>query len=158
MNGVDFMIKQPLKGMNDFIPEEAGLRDYMINQILEVYHQFGFERIYTPAIEDIENINNKEGGDNQKLIFKILKRGEKLEEAINASQFDDLSDMGLRYDLTLKQVYHKLVNLFKLIVFIVLNVLKEEDVVNLFNVILMLLAMSHIMQKLSLLPQLEEPY
>ena len=80
------MIKQPLKGMNDFIPEEAGLRDYMINQILEVYHQFGFERIYTPAIEDIENINNKEGGDNQKLIFKILKRGEKLEEAINASQ------------------------------------------------------------------------
>lgn len=95
------MIKQPLKGMNDFIPEEAGLRDYMINQILEVYHQFGFERIYTPAIEDIENINNKEGGDNQKLIFKILKRGEKLEEAINASQFDDLSDMGLRYDLTL---------------------------------------------------------
>lgn len=95
------MIKQPLKGMNDFIPEEAGLRDYMMNQILEVYHQFGFERIYTPAIEDIENINNKEGGDNQKLIFKILKRGEKLEEAINAGHFDDLSDMGLRYDLTL---------------------------------------------------------
>ena len=89
------MIKQPLKGMNDFIPEEAGLRDYMINQILEVYHQFGFERIYTPAIEDIENINNKEGGDNQKLIFKILKRGEKLEEAINASQFDDLSGASL---------------------------------------------------------------
>ena len=95
------MIKQPLKGMNDFIPEEAGLRDYMMNQILDVYHQFGFERIYTPAIEDIENINNKEGGDNQKLIFKILKRGEKLEEAINANHFDDLSDMGLRYDLTL---------------------------------------------------------
>lgn len=95
------MIKQPLKGMNDFIPEEAGLRDYMMNQILDVYHQFGFERIYTPAIEDIENINNKEGGDNQKLIFKILKRGEKLEGAINAGHFDDLSDMGLRYDLTL---------------------------------------------------------
>ena len=101
MNGVSFMIKQPLKGMNDFIPEEAGLRDYMMSQILDVYHQFGFERIYTPAIEDIENINNKEGGDNQKLIFKILKRGEKLEEAVKAGHFDDLSDMGLRYDLTL---------------------------------------------------------
>lgn len=95
------MIKQPLKGMNDFIPEEAGLRDYMINQIIDVYHQFGFERIYTPAIEDIDNINNKEGGDNQKLIFKILKRGEKLEEALSQNKFDDLSDMGLRYDLTL---------------------------------------------------------
>ena len=95
MNGVNFMIKQPLKGMNDFIPEEAGLRDYMMGQIIDVYHQFGFERIYTPAIEDIENINNKEGGDNQKLIFKILKRGEKLEEAIKDGKLDDLSDMGL---------------------------------------------------------------
>ena len=95
------MIKQPLKGMNDFIPKDARLRDYMISQILSVYHSFGYERIYTPAIEDIANIDNKEGGDNQKLIFKILKRGDKLSEAITAQEFDKLSDMGLRYDLTL---------------------------------------------------------
>lgn len=95
------MIKQPLKGMNDFIPKDARLRDYMISQILSVYHSFGYERIYTPAIEDIANIDNKEGGDNQKLIFKILKRGDKLSEAITTQEFDKLSDMGLRYDLTL---------------------------------------------------------
>lgn len=95
------MIKQPLKGMNDFIPEEARLRDYMQSQILEVYKSFGFERIYTPAIEDIENIDNKEGGENQKLIFKILKRGEKLESAVGSSDIKNLCDMGLRYDLTL---------------------------------------------------------
>lgn len=95
------MIKQPLKGMNDFIPEEARLRDYMQSQILEVYKSFGFERIYTPAIEDIENIDNKEGGENQKLIFKILKRGEKLESAVESNDIQNLCDMGLRYDLTL---------------------------------------------------------
>ncbi len=95
------MIKQPLKGMNDFLPKDARLRDYMISQILKVYHSFGYDRIYTPAIEDIANIDNKEGGDNQKLIFKILKRGEKLEEAIANEDYTKLSDMGLRYDLTL---------------------------------------------------------
>lgn len=95
------MIKQPLKGMNDFIPKDARLRDYMMSQILSVYHSFGYERIYTPAIEDIANIDNKEGGDNQKLIFKILKRGEKLQEALDNQEYNKLADMGLRYDLTL---------------------------------------------------------
>lgn len=95
------MIKQALKGMNDFLPKEARIRDYMISKISEVYKSFGFERIYTPAIEDINNIDNKEGGENQKLIFKILKRGDKLESAIKNKKFDELSDMGLRYDLTL---------------------------------------------------------
>lgn len=95
------MIKQALKGMNDFIPRDAEIRDYMMSQILKVYKSFGFERIYTPAIEDINNIDNKEGGENQKLIFKILKRGEKLDKAIEEQKYDELSDMGLRYDLTL---------------------------------------------------------
>lgn len=95
------MIKQPLKGMNDFLPKDAKLRDYMIKEITDVYKSFGFERIYTPAIEDITNIDNKEGGENQKLIFKILKRGDKLDSAISSGKFDSLSDMGLRYDLTL---------------------------------------------------------
>lgn len=95
------MIKQPLKGMNDFIPKDAAIRDYMISKISEVYRSFGYERIYTPAIEDIENIDNKEGGENQKLIFKILKRGEKLDKALENDEFNKLADMGLRYDLTL---------------------------------------------------------
>jgi len=95
------MIKQPLKGFNDFIPRDAAIRDYMMSNILAVYKSYGYERIYTPAIEDIENIDNKEGGDNQKLIFKVLKRGDKLTKAIDNKQFDSLSDMGLRYDLTL---------------------------------------------------------
>ena len=95
------MIKQPLKGMNDFIPRDAAIRDYMISKISEVYKSFGFERIYTPAIEDIENIDNKEGGENQKLIFKILKRGEKLDKALENKEYNKLADMGLRYDLTL---------------------------------------------------------
>ena len=95
------MIKQPLKGFNDFIPSDAKIRDYMMSNILAVYKSYGYERIYTPAIEDIENIDNKEGGDNQKLIFKVLKRGDKLTKALDNKEYDNLADMGLRYDLTL---------------------------------------------------------
>ena len=95
------MIKQPLKGFNDFIPSDAKIRDYMMSNILAVYKSYGYERIYTPAIEDIENIDNKEGGDNQKLIFKVLKRGDKLTKALDTKEYDNLADMGLRYDLTL---------------------------------------------------------
>ena len=76
------MIKQPLKGMNDFIPEEAGLRDYMMGQIIDVYHQFGFERIYTPAIEDIENINNK--------LTDSIKENKRLKEEIAHYELKDL--------------------------------------------------------------------
>src|SRR5574344_658085 len=96
-----FMIKQPLKGMNDFLPNDAQIRDYVIDKILKIYKSYGYMRIYTPAIEDIENIDNKVGGENQKLIFKILKRGDKLTKALENDNFDSLSDMGLRYDLTL---------------------------------------------------------
>ncbi len=90
-----------LKGTNDYLPEEARLRDYLQNKILEIYQDAGFERIMTPAIEDIENLDKSEGGDNLNLIFKILKRGDKLKKAIESGEEKELSDMGLRYDLTL---------------------------------------------------------
>lgn len=90
-----------VKGTNDYLPSEVRLRDYLQNKILQVYKESGFEHIITPVIEDIENLNKSEGGENLNLIFKILKRGDKLSKAISNADYDDLSDMGLRYDLTL---------------------------------------------------------
>lgn len=91
----------PLKGMRDILPKEQRIRDYIEGKILEAYRSSGFERISTPILEDIENLNKSEGGDNLNLIFKVLKRGEKLEKALESGNPDELSDMGLRYDLTL---------------------------------------------------------
>lgn len=91
----------PIKGTNDYTPIEAEIRDYLQDQILGVYRKYGFERIVTPIIEDAENLDKSEGGDNLNLVFKILKRGDKLESALSQGRFDQLSDMGLRYDLTL---------------------------------------------------------
>lgn len=90
-----------VKGTNDYLPEQARVRDYLQNKILEVYTQNGFEHIITPAIEEAENLDKSEGGDNLNLIFKIMKRGNKLSKAIEEGKFQELSDMGLRYDLTL---------------------------------------------------------
>ena len=92
---------KPLKGMNDYLPVQAELRDYLQRKICEVYEDSGFQRIYTPIVEDIENLDKSEGGDNLNLIFKIMKRGEKLTKAIGNGDPAALSDMGLRYDLTL---------------------------------------------------------
>lgn len=92
---------EPVKGTSDYLSKEVALREFMQNSILETYKRNGFERIMTPALEDIENLDKSDGGENLNLIFKILKRGEKLSRAINHSQFDALADMGLRYDLTL---------------------------------------------------------
>ncbi len=88
-----------LKGTNDYLPEEAALREYIEKTILECYRENGFRRIMTPAIEDIENLDKSDGGENLNLIFKIMKRGEKLTRALESG--DNLCDMGLRYDLTL---------------------------------------------------------
>ena len=90
-----------VKGTNDYLPEQARVRDYLQNKILQVYTENGFEHIITPIIEDAENLDKSEGGDNLNLVFKIMKRGEKLEKAVAEGKLDELSDMGLRYDLTL---------------------------------------------------------
>lgn len=90
-----------LKGMRDILPEEQKLRDYVQSKILETYRSAGFERISTPILEDAENLDKSDGGDNLNLIFKVLKRGEKLDEALASGNPKELSDMGLRYDLTL---------------------------------------------------------
>ncbi|MEG2930262.1 MAG: ATP phosphoribosyltransferase regulatory subunit, partial [Ruthenibacterium sp.] len=91
----------PIKGTRDFLPREVRVRDYVQNQILTVYRQSGFARIATPMLEDMENLDKSDGGDNLNLIFKILKRGEKLDKALAANDTQHLADMGLRYDLTL---------------------------------------------------------
>ena len=89
--------KTPAKGMRDFLPKEFALRQQILATIQKTYESYGFTRIETPAVENIELLTSKQGGDNEKLIFKILKRGEKLENAADSTQ---LCDLGLRYDLT----------------------------------------------------------
>lgn len=95
----------PVKGTNDYLPNEVEIRDYLQKKILEVYIANGFEHIITPVIEDIENLDKSDGGENLNLIFKIMKRGDKLDKALAAGVTSEnenaLADMGLRYDLTL---------------------------------------------------------
>lgn len=91
--------KKPVTGMKDILPQEMEIRDYVIRLIKETYATFGFSSMETPCVEHIENLSSKQGGENEKLIFKILKRGEKL-KLEEASCEADLVDGGLRYDLT----------------------------------------------------------
>lgn len=93
------LTKKPVTGMKDVMPAEMQIRDYVIRVIKETYAKFGFTSMETPCVEHIENLTSKQGGDNEKLIFKILKRGEKLN--LETAQTEaDLVDGGLRYDLT----------------------------------------------------------
>lgn len=92
--------KKPVTGMRDILPAEMQIRDYVLGQIKETYRSFGFSSMETPCVEHIENLLSKQGGDNEKLIFKVLKRGEKL-NLETAETENDLTDCGLRYDLTL---------------------------------------------------------
>jgi len=91
--------KKPVTGMKDVMPAEMEIRDYLIGLIKDTYKTFGFQSMETPCVEHIENLCSKQGGDNEKLIFKILKRGEKL-KIDEAKEENDLADGGLRYDLT----------------------------------------------------------
>jgi histidyl-tRNA synthetase len=91
--------KKPVTGMKDILPAEMQVREYVTKQIRETYGGFGFHSIETPCVEHIENLSSKQGGDNEKLIFKIMKRGEKL-NLEEAKEENDLVDSGLRYDLT----------------------------------------------------------
>jgi len=95
--------KKPVKGMKDILPEEMQIRDYVIGVIKDTYGRFGFHSIETPCVESIENLTSRQGGDNEKLIYKILKRGEKLNVA-DAVTEEEVVDSGLRYDLTVPLV------------------------------------------------------
>ena len=111
----------PVRGTNDYLPAEVLVRDYLQSVILQTYRSCGFERITTPIIEDVENLDKSDGGENLNLIFKIMKRGEKLDEALAEKDPAALADMGLRYDLTLPLTRYyannraKLPNPFKVI-------------------------------------------
>ncbi|MCI8827001.1 MAG: histidine--tRNA ligase [Lachnospiraceae bacterium] len=98
--------KKPVTGMKDILPEEMEIRNYVIGIIKETYKEFGFTSIETPCVEHIENLSSKQGGENEKLIFKILKRGDKLKavQEKGAEDENELADGGLRYDLTVPLV------------------------------------------------------
>ncbi len=103
-------IQTPVKGMQDFLPEDMALRQHVLGVIRETYGRFGFTEIETPVMEHIENLTGKNGGENEKLIFKVEKRGRELEKALGKIQGSgemsadaagtELADSALRYDLT----------------------------------------------------------
>ena len=90
-------VTTPVKGMNDFLPADMRLRQHVLGMIRETYATYGFEEIETPVMEHIENLSGKIGGENEKLIFKVMKRGRELEKGL---QTGEIADSGLRYDLT----------------------------------------------------------
>ncbi|MEE3419662.1 MAG: histidine--tRNA ligase [Lachnospiraceae bacterium] len=94
------LTKKPVNGMKDILPDEMALRSYVIGLIQDTYRTFGFSQIETPVVEHIENLLSKQGGENEQLIFKILKRGQKLDLSKPTTE-DAVTDSGLRYDLTL---------------------------------------------------------
>lgn len=100
---MSIMKATPVKGTRDYLPKETEIRDHLQNIIMETYSSAGFQRITTPIIEDSVNLDKSEGGENLNLIFKILKRGKKLDSALAGDHptEKELADMGLRYDLTL---------------------------------------------------------
>lgn len=91
--------KKPVNGMKDILPREMEIRDYVTSVIKDTYRSFGFTPIETPCMENIANLSSKQGGENEKLIFKVLKRGEKL-NLETAKEEADVVDFGMRYDLT----------------------------------------------------------
>ena len=92
-------IKTPVKGMCDMLPADMRLREHILQMIKTSYASYGFMQIETPVMEHIENLTSKQGGDNEKLIFKVMKRGADLTRAIEAGK-QEFADNGLRYDLT----------------------------------------------------------
>lgn len=95
--------KKPVNGMKDIMPEEMQIRDYVMGVIRETYGTFGFTPMETPCMENIENLSSKQGGENEKLIFKVLKRGAQL-NLETARTEADVVDFGMRYDLTVPLV------------------------------------------------------
>ena len=93
------LIKTPVKGMSDMLPADMRLREHVLALIKENYARYGFSQIETPCMEHIENLTSKQGGENEKLIFKVMKRGAELERAMQDENVE-LADFGMRYDLT----------------------------------------------------------
>ncbi|WP_228771458.1 histidine--tRNA ligase [Actinokineospora iranica] len=93
------MDNSPARGTRDLLPATVAVRDHVLARITEVYHRYGYQRIETPALENIERLQGGQGGENEKLIYRVLRRG--LDEVVAAeTRLDDLVDLGLRYDLT----------------------------------------------------------
>ncbi len=89
----------PARGTRDLLPATVAVRDHVLARITEVYHRFGYQRVETPALENIERLQGGQGGENEKLIYRVLRRG--LDETVEAgTALDELVDLGLRYDLT----------------------------------------------------------
>lgn len=109
---MEFM-KTPVKGMCDILPDEMRLREYVISMIKETYELYGFSQIETPVVEHIENLTGKQGGENEKLMFQIMKRGEELKKAFQEGK-EELADLGLRYDLTVPLARYYANNMNKL--------------------------------------------
>lgn len=104
------LIQTPVKGMQDFLPADMALRQHVLGLIRDTYGRYGFSQIGTPYMEHIGNLTGKNGGENEKLIFKVEKRGRELEKSLQkVRQSEDLradeagtelADSALRYDLT----------------------------------------------------------
>ena len=107
----------PPRGMRDFLPIEQQKRDQVLGWIRSTYRSHGFQEIETPALEDLERLTSGQGGDNEKLAFRVMKRGEELERSIEANtdgSSDNLADLGLRFDLTVPLTRYYATNRAKL--------------------------------------------
>ncbi|MFM7014154.1 MAG: histidine--tRNA ligase [Actinomycetota bacterium] len=104
----------PPRGMRDFLPIEKANRDATLTAILECYRSHGFQEIETPAMESLDRLTSSQGGENEKLAFRVLKRGEDLEAQLGTTNPDNLSDLGLRFDLTVPLTRYYATNFAKL--------------------------------------------
>ena len=105
----------PPRGMRDFLPAEKAKRDRVLGAIRETYKSHGFQEIETPALEDLSRLTSGQGGDNEKLAYRVMKRGEELERALaDTSEKDNLADLGLRFDLTVPLTRYYATNAAKL--------------------------------------------
>lgn len=105
----------PPRGMRDFLPAEKAKRDRVLGAIRETYKSHGYQEIETPALEDLSRLTSGQGGDNEKLAYRVMKRGEELERALaDTSEKDNLADLGLRFDLTVPLTRYYATNAAKL--------------------------------------------
>ena len=101
--------------MRDFLPAEKAKRDRVLVVIRETYKSHGYQEIETPALEDLSRLTSGQGGDNEKLAYRVMKRGEELERALaDTSEKDNLADLGLRFDLTVPLTRYYATNAAKL--------------------------------------------